>query len=207
MTWSGEIRPTGTMLSAATITVSAAIAITGLKFRAGQRVGEVAEVIGQEGIDQREVGPQRGLHQVVLAGHRDLLLAFLDHRADAGGGEDAAEAEAAGADAFDQRALRHQVDLHLAGDHLRLGLGVQADVADDRLLHQAGADQLADAHAGHRGVVGDHGEIALALAHQFVDHVLRGAHGHEAADHQAGAVGDQCHRIGKGESSHRVSLN
>jgi len=33
-TWSGAITPTGTMLSASTITVSAAMAITGLKLRA-----------------------------------------------------------------------------------------------------------------------------------------------------------------------------
>ena len=34
MMWSGEITPTGTMLSAQAMTVSAAMAMTGLKFRA-----------------------------------------------------------------------------------------------------------------------------------------------------------------------------
>ena len=34
ITWSGEIIPTGTMCSASTMTVVAAIAITGLKLRA-----------------------------------------------------------------------------------------------------------------------------------------------------------------------------
>ncbi len=34
MTWSGAITPTGTICSAVTMTVSAAIAITGLKLRA-----------------------------------------------------------------------------------------------------------------------------------------------------------------------------
>ena len=67
-------------------------------------------------------------------------------------------------------------------------------------------DQLADADAGHGRVVGDHGQVALALAHQFVDHVLGRADAHEAADHQAGAVGDQRHRIGKRERSHSDSL-
>ena len=34
MMWSGEITPTGTMLSAQAMTVSPAMAMTGLKFRA-----------------------------------------------------------------------------------------------------------------------------------------------------------------------------
>jgi hypothetical protein len=73
-----------------------------------------------------------------------------------------------------------EVDRQFPGDHLLLGFRIQADVADDRLLHEAGTHQLADAHSRHRRVVGDHGEIALALAHQLVDHGLGSADGHEA---------------------------
>ena len=47
---------------------------------------------------------------------------------------------------------------------------------------------------GHGGVVGDHGEVALALPDQFVDQALGRADAHEAADHHARAVGD--HRDG-----------
>ena len=79
-----------------------------------QRVLKIAEIVGQERVNQREVGMQRRLQQIGLSGHFDLLLALFDERADAGRRQDAAEAAAAGADALDERALRHQVDRHLA---------------------------------------------------------------------------------------------
>jgi hypothetical protein len=53
-------QPDGDDVVASTITVSAAIAMTGLKLRR-QRVGKVAEIVGQECVDQREVGVQRRL--------------------------------------------------------------------------------------------------------------------------------------------------
>ena len=83
--------------------------------------------------------------------------------------------------------------------------GFEADVAGDRLLHEPGADQLADAHAGHRVVVGDHRQIALALAHELVDQALGRADAHEAADHEGGAVGDQRHRLLQGNGLHADS--
>jgi hypothetical protein len=43
---------------------------------------------------------------------------------------------------------------------------------------------------GHAVSLADHRQIALALAHELVDHALRAADAHEAADHQRGAVGD-----------------
>src|SRR5262249_6037029 len=67
-------------------------------------------------------------------------------------------------------------------------------------------DQLADALARGGSVVGDDGEIALVLAYQFVDHALRGAHPHKAADHQARAIGDQGNRLIERESSHGRAL-
>jgi hypothetical protein len=89
--------------------------------------------------------------------------------------------------------LRHQLHFKLAGEHLLLRLGVEADVAHDGLAHDPRADQLADANARQRIVVGDYGETALFLAHQLVDQPLGRAHAHEAADHHAGTVGDELH--------------
>jgi hypothetical protein len=40
-------------------------------------------------------------------------LALRDHGTNSGRGEDPAKPEAAGADAFDQRTLRYQIDCHL----------------------------------------------------------------------------------------------
>jgi hypothetical protein len=111
---------------------------------------------------------------------------WRDHRA---------QAKAAGADAFDQRALGREFHLQFAGNHLRLGFGVGAYVADDHLAQQPRADEFANAHTGFCGVVGDDGEALLALAHQFVDQPVGRAHAHEATDHQHRPVGDQRHRV------------
>ena len=73
---------------------------------------------------------------------------------------------------------------------LLLRLFVEADVAGDHLAQKLGTDELADADAGHGGVVGDHRQVALALPHQFVHQRLGRAAAHEAADHQAGPVRD-----------------
>src|SRR5262245_10980973 len=157
----------------------------------GQRVGEVAEIVGQKRVDQREIRAQRRLEQIALSLDLDPLLALLDDGADAGRREHAAEAEAAGADAFDQRTLRHELDLHRLGDHLPLRLGIEADVAGNGPAHEAGVDQLADAPPRHGVIVRDHREIALALTHELVDHALGRSDAHEAADHQGRAVRDQ----------------
>ena len=45
-------------------------------------------------------------------------------------------------------------------------------------------DQLADADARAGGVVGDDGEVALALPHQLVHQAFGRADAHEAADHE-----------------------
>src|SRR6187551_2633221 len=44
----------------------------------GQRVTQIADIIGQESLHQREVGPQRGLKQIGLSSDFNLLLAVLD---------------------------------------------------------------------------------------------------------------------------------
>ena len=167
----------------------------------GQRVAQIAEIIGEECLHQREVGAERDFEQIALAVHLDALLAGLDRRADAGLRQNAAEPVSAGADAFDERTLRHQLDLQLAGQHLPLRFGIEANVAHDRLAHQLGRDQLADARGRHRGIVGDHRQIALVLPHDFVDDALGRADGHEAADHQACAIGDHGNRLIERESA------
>ena len=99
--------------------------------------------------------------------------------------------DAAGADALDQRALRNQIDLDLAGDHFGLGFGIEADVRGDELGDRASADQLADPSPGPGGVVGDDREVLRAATHEGVDEAMRRAGAHEAADQEGRAVGDQ----------------
>ena len=59
--WSGAMTPTGTMFSASTSTVSAALAMTGLKLRAVKSM-QIADVVGRK-TDTGQVGAQRGLEQ------------------------------------------------------------------------------------------------------------------------------------------------
>jgi hypothetical protein len=66
------------------MTVSPAIAIS-------QRVRQVAEIIGQERMDESEIGTQRSLDEVRLSVDLDALLALLDDRSDAGRCQHAAE--------------------------------------------------------------------------------------------------------------------
>ena len=124
-------------------------------------VAEIAQVIGNERVHEREIGAERRLEQVDAAVDRDLLLALLDDRADAGRRQDAAEPEAARPDALDERPLRDEVHLQVPGEHLLLGLRIEADVTHDDPPQQLGSDELADADARSGGVVGDHREFAL----------------------------------------------
>src|SRR5271165_3520501 len=80
----------------------------------GQRIFEIAVVIGLLRRDQGEIAADRRLEQEWLAVDLDDPLALLDHRPDAGRGEYASQPDAAGANSFDQRALWNQIDLDLA---------------------------------------------------------------------------------------------
>ena len=58
-----------------------------------------------------------------------LSLAFLDDGPDARRRQHASKAAAAGPNALDERALRHQVDRHFVGHHLLLYVRIEPDVA------------------------------------------------------------------------------
>src|SRR5438045_1049930 len=114
----------------------------------GERVLEIAEIVSSERADECEVRAQRSFHEVRLAVEYDGGFALLDHGADAGRGQYTAESEATGADPLDERALRDELHVRLAGDHLLLRLGIEADVTHDRAPHEPRSDELADADAG-----------------------------------------------------------
>ena len=155
----------------------------------GQRVFEVAVVVGLLAADEGEVALDRLFQQVGLAVDLDGLLALFNQGADAGRSEDAAETDAAGANALDERALRRELDLDFARDHLLLRLGVEADVGGDELCNRAGRDELADAVAGGSRVVRDDGQV-LDAAHDYrVDEPMGRADAHEAADQADAPLG------------------
>ena len=76
MTWSGEITPTGTMLSALAITVSRGHRDHRIEVASGQRVAQIAQVVGKERLHQSEIGAQRHLQQI-LPFHRPRCAACL----------------------------------------------------------------------------------------------------------------------------------
>src|SRR3981081_1719740 len=87
-----------------------------------QRIGEIAEVVGQKRVDQRKIRAKSRLEQEALAVDLDLALAFLDNRADAGCRQHASKAATAGPNALDKRALRHKIDRQLIGPDLLLSV-------------------------------------------------------------------------------------
>lgn len=73
-------------------------------------------------------------------------------------------------------------------DHLLLRDGIGADMADDRLAHQACVDQFAHSHIRARGIVRDERQTLLALTNQFIDKILRRPDTNEATDHENGPI-------------------
>ena len=70
------------------------------------------------------------------------------------------------------------------------------------LLTRPSTYQLADSPARHRRVVGNDGEIALSLAHEFIDQALGRTDGHEPPDHEARAIWNQGDGVLKGYRFH-----
>jgi hypothetical protein len=194
-------------LSALAMTVSAAIAITGLKIARRERVAQIAQIIGKECLHQSEVGTQRDFKQIGLAVHIDRLLTLLDGRAEACLRQNATEPMPAAAYSLDECSLRYELDLQFAGHHLALGFGIKTNMAHDDLAHKFCLNELADSLARDSGVIGDHGEIALILAQDLVDDALWRAHGHETADHQACTIWDHRNRLIERKGSHIRGVN
>src|SRR5690348_10080525 len=113
----------------------------------------VAGLVGLPCLDDRKVGEDPPLEQVLLAVEDLSFLALGDGGADAGLGVEARNARAARAHALGQRALRAELDLELAGEELPLELLVLADVGADHLPDLPGAQELADAFVVDAGVV------------------------------------------------------
>ena len=99
----------------------------------------------------------------------------------AGAGVEAGNAGAAGAQLLGERALRRQLQLELARQHLALELLVLADVGGDHLRDLPGLEQQTHAEIVHAGVVADDGQALDAALHQRLDQVLGNAAQAEAA--------------------------
>ena len=104
----------------------------------------VAEAVGPVAGDERVVDGDRRLQQVGLAVEVPYLLAVGDWGAQARRGVDGREASASGPQALHQRALRDQLEGHLAFPHQLLRRGRTARSRrerDDQVPDASGLDQ------------------------------------------------------------------
>ena len=134
----------------------------------------------------------REFENVVAIADAPRLLALREIRAERSWREKPGDARAGGADALGERALRHQLELELAGaiglvemPRIRLARKGAQDLA-----HALGSDQRGEARIGVARVVIHDGEMARTLRDQRIDQRHRHPGAAEAADHDRGAVGN-----------------
>src|SRR6185295_12057313 len=142
-------------------------------------------------LDHREVGADALFEHVLLAVEDLGFLAVGELGARRGARVEAWDAGAAGAQLLGERALRRELQVELAGEHLALELLVLADVRGDHLLHLAGLEQEAHAEIVHPGVVADDGEAFHRAVAQRGDEILGNAAQAEAAGGDGDVVAQQ----------------
>ena len=142
-----------------------------------------------------------GLHLQVLFAVDGLLThaegALLNEGIHAHGGQDSAQACAAGTDALGQGALGQQIDLQSALGILLTNLGSHAHMGGDDALDLMIVDQLGDPEeflalgaGGTTHIIGDEGQILGAQLHQLLDDSTSLAASQKATAHNGGAIGN-----------------
>src|SRR5215472_15907051 len=167
---------------------------------------EVSPPVTLEGTDDREIGHERRLEHVLPPVDGAGFLAGGDLRPHSGGGVEASNSAAAGADPLRQRALRIQLHLELAAEELPLELLVLPDVAGHHLLNLLGLEQDAEPQIGSAAVVGNDGEVFDPFSVEGGDQVLRISAEAEAAAHHHRPVLDVADRLVRG-GDHLVHLS
>src|SRR4029450_12032988 len=101
-----------------------------------ESIAEIAEIVGEKGLDHGEVGTQRSLNQIALSVDFDALLSVLHRRSETRLRQDAAQAVPSRTNPLDKRTLGNEFNLQFAVHHLALSFGIEAYVTDDRLAHK-----------------------------------------------------------------------
>ena len=131
----------------------------------GQRVGEIAEIVGQKGVDQREFGAQRGLEQKrpCRRPRSSACLRSTEVPTPVGVSTPPRPQPPARMRSTKVPCGIRSTAIWLR-QHLLLRLRIEADVACGQARDQRRVEQLADAFAGHRGVVADQRKTGSSAA-------------------------------------------
>ena len=153
---------------------------------------EIAGAVGGVGAHQREVAGDRLLEHVVALAEAAHLLALGQLGAEADRRVERRDAGAARADALGERALRHHLELDLAGHPARLErrglLVVPARRRADHLAHRSVGDQLMGQRIAVRRRVDHQREVFRSAFAQSANELVGKARAAEARDEDRRAV-------------------
>ena len=147
----------------------------------GHAVDQIARGVGLPGADEGHVAAQRGLEDVLHAVDDFRLPVRGQERARGRGREEAADAGAAGANRFGQRALGQQLHRHRARLSRLHRLAVAGEVGADGLADLAVAQQPSPTQPDFAHIVGNVGQVAYVGRGQRVEQMHRIARHAEAA--------------------------
>ena len=139
-------------------------------------------------MDEGDVCAQRGLHNVLAAVEPAGVLALFNDGADARGGIECRDAEAARTDALGQGTLRIDVQALGVGLVHFLRGGIADYPGADQVRHTAARQQRGKAGAILAHVVIDNGEALRGVIQEGVDKILGAAAHKKTADHYGVAI-------------------
>src|ERR1051326_5973375 len=159
--------------------------------RVAPAIGEVAPAVGAIGLDERVVGVNRILENVITFSYAPRFFALGEARAVCGRRVEGADARAGGANALGERALGNELELDLARAVLRVEVPrvrLPRKRAQD-FAHALRLDERRKPGVAVACIVIDDRQVARALRDQSFDE--RGGHSGiaEAVDHDRGAIG------------------
>src|SRR2546430_383773 len=153
----------------------------GVEVARGHPIDEIPGLVALPCLDHRQIGADAFLEHMLPAVENLGLLALGELGAGRGARVEGWNAGAARAQLLSQRALRRQLQVELARQHLALELLVLAYIGGDHLLNLARLEEQAHAEIVDARIVADDGKAFDAAADQCLDEILRDPAQPEAA--------------------------
>src|SRR5579862_1859081 len=160
----------------------------GVKIARRLAIDKVSHAVAFPGFYEGEIGGESALHHVNAAVEFARFFSIGNDRAYAGGSEERRNSCARGANALRKSPLRHEIELHLAGEDHGFEQFILAHVRSDVAANLAGSKQQSDAETINASVIADGREILRSLAHQRPNQILRNAAQAESTEHDGSTV-------------------